>query len=57
MGPPRALEAARARYSQASANLGHCVKKWRTVSEAAPHLIQAGEAEAVAVNLDGEDVV
>jgi hypothetical protein len=44
MGPPRALEAARVRYSQASETLGHCVKKWRMVSEAAPHLVQAGEA-------------
>jgi hypothetical protein len=57
IGPPRILEAARARNSQASATLGHWVKKWRTVSKAAPHGRQAGEAEAVASDLEGEDVV
>jgi hypothetical protein len=57
IGPPRTLEAVRARNSQASTTLGHWVKKWRMVSEAAPHRRQAGEAEAVASNLEGEDVV
>jgi hypothetical protein len=44
IGPPRTLEAARARNSQASATLGHWVKKWRTVSEVALQRRQTGEA-------------